>query len=334
MESLKTESVPPPPAVIGSIKAGFDTVAAHITAILMPLILDLFLWLGPRLSLEKWYSSLVPQMAESWRILGISADQFQQMNQQNMELLPGFNLFWLLRTFPIGISSLVSGPFFSREAPGTPLSLPSVLQVTSGWDLLRWLVLLFLVGWIGGAFYFHGVARLIPHDARFAPLSPTRVIGQSMLISVFWSLIVLMVGMPIFMFMAILFELSPIVGQVAIFAFSLLSMWLIVPLFFWPHGVFLRNENALRAIWSSWKLARFALPASSMFVLTIFLIGVGLNFLWAIPPSNSWMALVGLLGHAFVTTALLAASFIYYRDMNAWLTMVIERMKTRPLMRA
>jgi hypothetical protein len=39
------------------------------------------------------------------------------------------------------------------------------------------------------------------------------------------------------------------------------------------------------------------------------------------------MALVGILGHAFVTTALLAASFIYYRDMSAWLTVVLERFK-------
>jgi hypothetical protein len=39
------------------------------------------------------------------------------------------------------------------------------------------------------------------------------------------------------------------------------------------------------------------------------------------------MMLVGIAGHAFVTTALLAASFIYYRDMNAWLEIVFERLK-------
>ncbi len=39
------------------------------------------------------------------------------------------------------------------------------------------------------------------------------------------------------------------------------------------------------------------------------------------------MGLVGIAGHAFVTTALLAASFIYYRDMNNWLEIVFERMK-------
>jgi len=40
------------------------------------------------------------------------------------------------------------------------------------------------------------------------------------------------------------------------------------------------------------------------------------------------MLLVGVVGHAFITTSLLAASFIYYRDMNAWLAIALERMKT------
>jgi hypothetical protein len=53
----------------------------------------------------------------------------------------------------------------------------------------------------------------------------------------------------------------------------------------------------------------------------------GLNFLWNIPPSGSWMTLVGIAGHAFVTTALLAASFVYYRDMQVWLQTVFEKLK-------
>jgi hypothetical protein len=39
---------------------------------------------------------------------------------------------------------------------------------------------------------------------------------------------------------------------------------------------------------------------------------------------------VGIAGHAFVSTALLAASFVYYRDANAWLTAVMERLKKHP----
>ena len=48
---------------------------------------------------------------------------------------------------------------------------------------------------------------------------------------------------------------------------------------------------------------------------------------WSAPKSDSWLALVGFAGHAFITTALLAASFVYYRDMSDWLQTVYERLQ-------
>jgi hypothetical protein len=74
-------------------------------------------------------------------------------------------------------------------------------------------------------------------------------------------------------------------------------------------------------------MTRFTLPNSSLFVLTVILLGVGLNFLWSVPANNTWMALVGILGHAFITTALLAASFVYYHDMTAWLQTALEHLR-------
>jgi hypothetical protein len=37
--------------------------------------------------------------------------------------------------------------------------------------------------------------------------------------------------------------------------------------------------------------------------------------------------LVGIIGHAFISTALLAASFVYYRDINAWLKIVFDQLQ-------
>jgi len=107
----------------------------------------------------------------------------------------------------------------------------------------------------------------------------------------------------------------------------LAAMWIIVPIFFWPLGVFMKKQNVFTSMLSSIQLTRFTLPTSSLFVLAVFLLAYGLNFLWRIPSENSWMALVGILGHSFVTTALLAASFIYYRDMSVWLQTVLERLR-------
>jgi hypothetical protein len=61
----------------------------------------------------------------------------------------------------------------------------------------------------------------------------------------------------------------------------------------------------------------------------VILLGQGLDFLWRTPPETSWWTLIGIAGHAFVSTALLAASFVYYRDVNAWLAAVMEQMKQR-----
>jgi hypothetical protein len=77
-------------------------------------------------------------------------------------------------------------------------------------------------------------------------------------------------------------------------------------------------------------LARFTLPTSGLFLLLYIIISQGLAFLWRSPADNSWLTLVGIAGHAFITTALLSASFIYYRDMNAWLQAILERMQTQP----
>jgi hypothetical protein len=56
MNTDRLESLPPPPNVIGSLRAGFDAVSSHVVLILLPLILDVFLWLGPRLSVGDLYS--------------------------------------------------------------------------------------------------------------------------------------------------------------------------------------------------------------------------------------------------------------------------------------
>jgi hypothetical protein len=96
-------------------------------------------------------------------------------------------------------------------------------------------------------------------------------------------------------------------------------------LFFSPHGIFVLRQNALVSILTSARLVRFLLPGSLFFFLSLILLGQGLDLLWHVPPPSSWMALVGIGGHAFVTTSLFATSFVYYRDAMKWVQEVIRR---------
>jgi hypothetical protein len=40
--------------------------------------------------------------------------------------------------------------------------------------------------------------------------------------------------------------------------------------------------------------------------------------IWGWPTENSWILPIGMAGHAFVTTSLLAGSFLYYREADQW----------------
>jgi hypothetical protein len=321
MEVSRVENLPPPPGVISSIKAGFDTIATHITAILLPLLLNLFLWLGPRLRMNALFDLVKGDAIQIWKAGGVSAEDIQRVLTWYNDTIPAVNLFWLLRTLPIGISSML----FPQATSATPFGNPSILQV-GALNLLGWIFLLTLVGWIGGGLYFRSVAWIITSNKEDQRLSIARAISQTMLISIFWSILLMMIGVPIFLILALVLQFSPFIANLLVLFVSLASMWVIIPLFFWPHGVFLKKQNVITSIISSFQMARFTLPTSSMFVLTVFLLTFGLNFLWAIPPEDSWMTFVGIFGHSFVATALLAGSFIYYRDMNIWLQTVVDKL--------
>ncbi|MBK9781715.1 MAG: hypothetical protein IPP55_16965 [Anaerolineales bacterium] len=101
---------------------------------------------------------------------------------------------------------------------------------------------------------------------------------------------------------------------------------MIVPIFLGAR-CFLNRQNVLTSALSSIQLTRFTLPTSSLFVMTVFLLSYGLNFLWRLPSQDSWMTLLGIFGHSFVTTALLSASFIYYHEMTIWVQAVLDRLR-------
>ncbi len=324
MNVSRTENLPTPPGIINSIKAGFDTVAANITAILLPLSLNLFLWLGPRLRMDDMFNLMKDYVLLNADLLP-KAD-FQKIVEsydQMIILVKMINLFWLLRTLPIGISSL----FLSQSDSQTPLGSPAVLQVDS-LSLFGWFFILTLAGWIGGGLYFRSVARLATANKDDRPMRVSRAIIQTMLVSIVWGIISLMIVVPLFIVLALLLQFNVFIANLFVLFLSVASMWLIVPLFFWPHGIFIKQQNFVTSIISSVQMARFTLPTSSLFVLTVFLLAYGLNFLWSIPPEDSWVTLLGIFGHSFVTTALLAGSFIYYRDMNNWLQNVIEKLRS------
>src|SRR5512135_978109 len=303
---IETHILPPPPGIFGSLRAGFDVIAAHVTVILVPLALDLLLWLGPRLSMDRFVQPGLRQFGSLAATAGLKPEDVQNTLDMSAKFFQAFNLLGILRTFPVGIFSLMSGVMPTQ----TPWGAPPVLEVTSAYELLAWAFLLTLVGWILGGLYFLWVSALaIPDGSPEERPSLGRVVVQTVLYAFIWSVFFWVVGLPVMLLLDALFMINTVLGEGVLLLLGFVSIWLVVPIFFSPHGIYARKQNALNSILSGFQLTRFTLPTSSLFVLTVFLLGVGLNFLWSKPTNDSWLVLVGIFGHAFITTALLASSF-------------------------
>lgn len=325
MDTKKLESLPPPPGVIVSLRAGFDAVASHVWLILVPLVLDIILWLGPRLSVDSLLRPFARYMFQQARrgVATSEMDQFLEAQSIFLDGLQSFNLLSLaskFRTFPIGISSLLA----QKMPVETPLGEQTIVQISSVPLLLVIAFLLTSIGWVGGGLYFRWVSGTTLGQEETG-ISLLRAIVQTLVLSVCWFIGLMVIFLPILFVLTLLALINPILANVAIFVMLLLAFWLIVPLFFMPHGIFARRQNAFLSILTSLRMARFTFPTSGMFVISVLILSQGLNYLWSVPPNDSWMTLVGIAGHAFITTAVLAASFVYYRDMNVWLQTVFER---------
>ena len=329
MRFAQDEPLTPPPGVVASLKSGFDITASHISIILFPVLLDIFLWFGPHLRIDNLLRDLIAQVKlYPTNMLPPTAnaqqlEQFQDMLNQALSL--DINLFSFLRTFPIGISSLMA-----EFIPGaTPFGAPLSFQAGSFFTVFLWFGLLTFIGWLLGSIYFTWVAKISIQDKDQDLRWAGKTILNATLLSIVWSLALFMLGLPLMIMFAIFQSISPGLAQFALIFLALFAMWIIVPFFFSAHGIFTNRENLIRSIISSFNLSRFTLPTSSFFVLGVFLLSQGFNSLWRVPSDTSWMLFVSILGHAFITTSLLAASFVYYRDMNTWLETLLEKINSK-----
>ncbi len=294
-------------------------MANHILVILPPVLLDLFLWLGPHLRLKTFLEPFIQGIPSMASALQANIPNIALVEQTWTDAANRFNFFVLLRTFPIGVTSLLG----LRMPATTPMGLPLGLDAGSLLGILGWGIIIVFFGWVAGAYYYYSVSSAA---IEIPTRSFLKTVRQTVLLSIIWLAVLFIFGLPVLMLVSVVSLISAFLGQVMLFILALLLIWLLMPMFFSAHGIFIAQMDAMRAILNSLRMVRFTLPNTGLFLLVFVIINIGLNSLWNSGPDQSWFMLVGIAGHAFISTALLAASFIYYRDINTWLAIVIEQL--------
>jgi len=308
-----------PPKFFSALISGFNLVAGKAHLLLLPIGLDLLLWFGPQFRLKNL---LEPAIRDIYSLpaAGVSeASMLATMRQMADFSLSHFNLLSLLSAVPVGVPSLMAATLPVSNPLGSPLAIevPTLGQAFSGWLLFA------LLGLVIGSIYFGAVSRAtaLPVEQFSLPRAIWQA-AQVLFLTFLLIFLLFLLSIPILIVTFLLALISPAIAQFSLIFSSFLLLWILIPLVFSPHGIFVASQNALRSMVISLRLVRALFPGVGLFLLSAIVLTQGLGALWRLPPETSWLMLAGVFGNAFIGTSLLAASFIYYRGAASWASQV------------
>ncbi len=316
MERPKLTTPPRPVGALASLAIGFDRIAARPVLILPPLLLDLFLWLGPPLRI----TALFRQAADA---LGLApgtdpgfAQQVEALKTALLALGERFNLFSALITLPVGVPS-----FMATRMPGV-----SPVAGLAGWSLadplavfLIWSALT-LTGVTLGVFYHRWLAQQVAPQGQVAGPwgASARVLAWSVVlygVLFFYSLAALVVA-------SLVTQAWALLDEVVVFVAFAMLFWVAVYLMFTPHGIVRYRLGVLRAMLESALVVRWNPLGTVSFVGLALAISWLTGLVWNLPDAGSWFSALALVGHAFVSATLVAASYAFYQSRRDLLVML------------
>lgn len=306
--TAKQTQAHPLPGIPATIGAGFDLVTRRLWLVALPVALDVFLWLGPRLSFQP----LVEQM-----LTQLPAEAMLVDPRPTLELIAGrTNLFTYLSVLLAGVPALMTG--ITPEK--TPIQ-PQVLQLSNWGQWTALLIGLTLAGLLLTALYYTLIARAAASpetESRGSLVSHVlRSFGRLVALAAAFLLILTITILPLTIVAAFVSLLSQTLGTLVLLAVPVVMLWLLLLMSLTPGGMVLNRNSFLRALGESIRLFQLNFVSATGLLLISFGISRLMEALMLTADDGSWLTLASLIGHAFISTSLIAAAFIFYRDRYA-----------------
>ncbi len=304
--------------VIDTLSAGFDRVTKRLWLVLLPVLVDIGIWIGPKLSVGRLSQELLAALP--------SMGEFGAQQQQSLELAKEWlraagtetNLLYLLSMRIAGLPSLTA-----TFVPPTRLLAVGqrVIEVHTWLALLGLVVGLTLASVLLGCFSL----ALLAQEARDEEMDIPYVLQVTIRSWVRLAVLLilgLLAGATLLIGISLVYSILAVVSpQLAALLFSAMAiglLWLSVyagiVLFFTPRAMILDNEGIVHSLWSSVNVVHRNVGPVIVFVLLVNVIQAGLMYIWRLLAVNTIGTLAGILGNAYVSTGLVMASLVFYRD--------------------
>jgi hypothetical protein len=307
-------------SIIESLSAGYRFLTRRLDLILIPVLVDLFLWFLPRLSLAplfeqaaQFYSDAAGQ-AEMPSDMTMMAQQVATVLRETGEKSNLFNLLlWIS-------GSLLHLPSMLYVVDPPRAVEPQVLARIS--QAVVWGVLVTLVGVGVGVLYLLLLARSLPIGAA----SKSWTWGElPRLVSRYWvRMIVYLVGLvlllialfvPMTLAIAVLSLVSSGLTALLAFLFGGLTLVLFLYLYFVPAGLILDDLGLWPAVKQSFQLVRDNFWATLGLILLSDLISLGFStILGRLVSFVPFGTLTAIVVNAFIGSGLALGFLIFYRS--------------------
>jgi len=299
--------------VIDTLSAGFRLVSRRVWLLLLPVAMDLFLLLGPKLSVlpvvTAAYDSFVASQDAAIQAGGQAIDEtmLSEIHSLVSDVVGRVNLFGLGAWSRLGFPSVAG----TRPIDASD----TVHTVTSTREMIAWEIGILAIGLLATSAFLVLIANAV-REGHASSSEVTRSILSS------WGRLLSLVvpfGMGV-LAAATLLALLPGVGLMLLMALSIGLVWMAIYLAFVPQAITLADSRALGALSNSFVLVRNNFMASIGLLALVVLLRNGLGLVWGRLLLRSQLgAVIAIVGNAYVGTGLTAAMFFFYRDRMATL---------------
>jgi hypothetical protein len=303
--------------VIDSLSAGYRFLGRRLDLLLVPILLDLLFWLGPRLSVGPLFQQLAAFYTQASAVEGMPTDMVE-MSRQMATLLAqsgeDSNLLGVLAN-----SSLLHVP--SLLAGIAPVGDSTVIVVDSPLAALLLLVGFSLLGVLIGVVYMNMLARTLPLGDGPKPLNFGEFFGVALrhwlivLLYVALLVVALVIGsIPITLTVALFSLINPFIGSLVLMLLSGTLLVLFFYLYFVTAAVVMDNLPVHRAIAQSFVLVRNNFWATLGFVVLYNVITLGFAFiLTSLAAMTPFGTIAAILLYAYIGSGLAMALLVFYR---------------------
>jgi len=308
VESVIVDTEKKPIGPIDALTSGFVLIARRPWAMLLPVMIYLFTWLGPRLSIAPLVRQAVDALQATAAVqTGQYAEWVQSQAKSLAALGDQTNLFDLLA---VGVPGLIVTP-----------KGPVVWSLDNGPVATALAVAILVIGVFLLALYLLMIAQQVRDDriALGAAIGRTApVVWRLGVLGVVVLGILTLVSLPALLGIGLLSLFSAqgaaMLSSLLIWGCVSVMFWLLFYLYFVMHAIVLDNTGLRQGVSRSVVLVRQNSGSTLGLILLTLLLGLGLGQVWGAIAETTLGAVAGILGSAYIATGLVAASLIFYRS--------------------